>query len=317
MPSYLERYRLGECEQVWVELFALGGQIREQRLYADALSVVHETMNRARANIELLVPRLTALGYQFAHPDRVFVPADEETRRLVVEVERRAGPLPMSLRAWCEMVGEVNFMGSHPKLNTYFQSSGGQEIAQGFLSLFAKHGGPASTTGNSLRQGVELTQRLLSEVTQRMKTGQPRSPELEAGVRASKEFLAGFQRPPASEGPDVDSDPLVVEPYFQDLEDDIGDDEDPGETVMERSAPYDAIIAPDAIHKTNQSGGGPYFIAFPNSAIDAPLCGDEDYGTFIEYLRLCFRWGGFPGLRASAKPPREELAYLTQGLSPL
>jgi dihydrofolate reductase len=26
---------------------------------------------------------------------------------------------------------------------------------------------------------------------------------------------------------------------------------------------------------------------------------------------------GFPGLRASAKPPQEELAYLTEGLSPL
>jgi hypothetical protein len=45
--------------------------------------------------------------------------------------------------------------------------------------------------------------------------------------------------------------------------------------------------------------------------------GEEDYGTFIQYLRTSLRWGGFPGLRASAKPPREELAYLTQGLSPL
>src|SRR5262249_18397695 len=136
-----ERYRQGECEEVWAELLALGGQIREQPLNVEVQSVVLETMNRARANIELLVPRLTSLGYRFAHPDRVFVPADEETRRLVAEVERRAGPLPLSLRAWCEVVGEVNFMGSHPRLSSYFQSPGGAELAQGFLSLFAKHGG--------------------------------------------------------------------------------------------------------------------------------------------------------------------------------
>jgi hypothetical protein len=55
----------------------------------------------------------------------------------------------------------------------------------------------------------------------------------------------------------------------------------------------------------------------PDPAVDAPLDGDEDYGTFVEYLRTCFRWGGFPGLRSSAKPPREELAFLTQGLLPL
>jgi hypothetical protein len=349
MASYLERYRQGECEQVWAELLALGGQIREPRLYAEALSVAHETMTRARANIELLVPRLTSLGYQFAHPDRVFVPADEEFRRLVADVERRAGPLPLSLRAWCDVVGEVNFIGSHPKLSTYLQSPSGEEIGQGFLSLFAKHGGTAATTGPAqspsgeeigqgflslfakhgrtaattspaLWQAAELTQRLLNDVIQRMKTGQPRSPDVEAGVRATKELLEGMQRPAAPAGPDVESDPLVVEPYFGDLEENTEDgehDEDAGETGPEESGPYNVIIAPDATHKTHQSGGSPYCISFPDPAVDARLQGDEDYGTFVEYLRTCFRWGGFPGLRASAKPPREELAYLTQGLSPL
>jgi hypothetical protein len=320
MPSYLERYRQGECEQVWAELLALGGQIREPRLYGEALSVAHEAMTRARANIELLVPRLTSLGYRFAHPDRVFVPAAEGFRHLVAQVERRAGPLPLSLRAWCDVVGEVNFMGSHPKLSTYLQSPGAEECAQRYRSLFAKHGGTAATTGETLRQGVDLSQRLLKEVIERIKTGQPRSPDLEAGVRASKELLAGLQRPAASAGPDVESDPLVVEPYFGDLEDNMDegeDDEDAGEAGMEGSGPFEVVIAPDPIHKTNQSGGGPYSIRFPDPAVDAPLLGDEDFGTFIEYLRACFRWGGFPGLRTSATPPGEELAHLTQGLLPL
>jgi hypothetical protein len=334
MPSYLERYRQGEFEQVWSELLGLGDKVRKKPLHAEALSVAKETMTRARANIEMLVPRLQKLGYQFAHPERVFVPADKEFRRHVVDMEKRGGPLPLSLRAWCEVVGEVNFMGSHPKLSTYVQMPSGQEIGQGFLSLFAKHGGvaaavpsgqevvpgllallakqqggAASAAGDSLRQSFELTQSLLNEVVQGIKTGQPaRSPNVAAGLRASQELLGQFQRPPAAlERPDVESDPLVVEPYFMDLEDAQDDDEDDADS-------HTVIIAPDSTHKTNHSGGSPYAIDIPNSAADAPLDGDENYGTFVEYLRTCFRWGGFPGLRASKNPPREELAFLTQGL---
>jgi hypothetical protein len=313
MPTYLDRYRLGECEQVWAELLALGAQIREPQLLDQAKAVARETMTRARANIELLVPRLTSLGYQFAHPDCVFVPPDEAIPGFLDLVERRAGLLPLSFRAWCEVVGEVNFMGSHPKLSTYVQTPSGQEIGMAFLSAFSKHGGTAPAGGDPARQSLAVTQRLLMEVTQRMKTGQPRSSEAEAGTRAIQEILQQLQRPPASpQGPD-DSDPLVVEPYFGDLED-ISEDDD-GE--LAESSPYNVMIAPDIVQKTNHSGGEPYMISFPNPAIDAPFEAEDDKLTFIEYLRLSFRWGGFPGLRTSANPPREELAYLTEGLSPL
>ena len=37
MPSYLERYRQGECEQVWAELLALSSQIRDHDLHAEAI----------------------------------------------------------------------------------------------------------------------------------------------------------------------------------------------------------------------------------------------------------------------------------------
>jgi hypothetical protein len=312
MPGYLERYRQGECEQVWAELLAQGGRIREQPLYDEALAVARETMRRARANIELLVPRLTSLGYQFAHPDRVFVPADEETRGEVAEVERRAGPLPLSLRVWCEEVGEVNFMGAHPKLSAYVQSKDGRQVAENFLSLLAKHGGPTPAgSGNPVQQALEASRRLLDEVVQGIKAGQPRSPGVQAGARASKELLASFQRPTAPAGPDVNSDPLVFEPFF--AEEDGEDDEGGGDG----SEPLEVMIAPDPVHKTGHSGGGPYCIAYPDPAIDALFQGDENYGTFVEYLRECFRWGGFPGLRTSKTPPREELDFLTKGLSAL
>jgi hypothetical protein len=313
MASFLERYRQGEHEQVWAEMLALGGEIREQQLYPDVLAVARETMTRARANIELLVSRLSSLGYRFAHPDRVFVPSDDDTRRLTTGVERRAGPLPLSLWAWCEVVGEVNFMGSHPRLSTYVKPLKGEELAQSYLSLFAKHGGTATISRAPLLESVALGQRLLGEVLERMRTGQPRSANLAAGVRASREFLEGLQRPAPFPGPEVESDPLVVEPYFKDLEDDVDEEEEDAD----EAGLFDVWIAPDLVHKTGQSGGEPYSISFPDPAVDARLLGDEEYGTFVEYLRTCFRWGGFPGLRASANPPREELEYLTQGLTPL
>lgn len=65
MSSFIDRYEQGECEQVWAELQALGEHVREEPYYSDALAVAHETMRRVRHNLELLVPRLTELGYCF------------------------------------------------------------------------------------------------------------------------------------------------------------------------------------------------------------------------------------------------------------
>ena len=89
MQTYLDRYRQGDCESVWAELLTLGGQIRKQPLFADAMAVAREAMTRARTNIELLVQRLKTIGYRFAHPDRVFVPSDKDFRACVDEVESR------------------------------------------------------------------------------------------------------------------------------------------------------------------------------------------------------------------------------------
>jgi hypothetical protein len=65
--SYLERYLAGEHEQVWAELQALGAAVREEPLSSDALAVARETMRRVRENLELLIPRLVKVGYQFGY----------------------------------------------------------------------------------------------------------------------------------------------------------------------------------------------------------------------------------------------------------
>ncbi|WP_119302699.1 hypothetical protein [Dongia deserti] len=55
-------------------------------------------------------------------------------------------------------------------------------------------------------------------------------------------------------------------------------------------------LAPDCLHKANISGGSPYCIEVPFLGAD-PLFSDERHGLpFLDYLRLAFRWAGFPGL---------------------
>jgi hypothetical protein len=65
--SLLERYLNGHCQQVWDDLYALGPSVRRLDFVDDALAVAHETMRRVRANCELLIARLQALGWRFGY----------------------------------------------------------------------------------------------------------------------------------------------------------------------------------------------------------------------------------------------------------
>jgi hypothetical protein len=135
MPNYLERYLAGEHEPVWAELQALGAGVRKEPLLTDAFAVAHETMRRVRRNIETLLPRLEAMGYRFyAHPTEYqphvdpwggshpsilddpprLAQPDEEMRAQLDRIEREFGPLPISLCAFYEEVGAVNFVGQPP-----------------------------------------------------------------------------------------------------------------------------------------------------------------------------------------------------------
>ena len=76
MGQYLERFLTGECQPVWDELLAQGAAIRQEPLESLAWAVAQETMRRVRHNIELLIPRLRALGYRFGE-----IPPNEFTRR--------------------------------------------------------------------------------------------------------------------------------------------------------------------------------------------------------------------------------------------
>jgi hypothetical protein len=114
----LARYLSGESASVWRDLTALGPAARMELYYADAVAVASETMKRARHNVELIVPRLETLGYEFNGYNPVFEPAGESVAGDLDEFEREiGGPLPLSLRYWYQHVGSVNWMGWHEALN--------------------------------------------------------------------------------------------------------------------------------------------------------------------------------------------------------
>src|SRR5690242_7783242 len=249
MPTYLDRYLAGEYEQVWAELVALGPAVRDEPIYADARAVAHETMRRVRHNIEKLIPRLREIDFHFfrygqdinrnwspevaeeAHrASPIFGPPSPTVRETLSALERKAdGPLPLSLRAFYEVVGTVNLNGEHPHWR----------IARECLDALEIH-------------SAEIA-------------------------------LEGF--------------------------DDWGTDD--GEYRM--SAP----IAPDQYGKVGVSSGGPYVVVLPDAAADARLHNEWHRTTFVNYLRICFRWGGFPGWECVEPRPDSDLAFLTEGLLPI
>jgi hypothetical protein len=262
-----DRYVAGEHEVVWKELVALGSSVRDDPHAADALAVAYETMYRVEQNVRTLVKRLTTMGYRFtpnpgassaastgvsglasllasvvasmassggAKPTRKadpapHVPPTPAAQKQVADFERRFGTLPLSLRAFYEVVGEVNLIGTHPSID-----------------------------------------------------------------------------PPDNA---VAADPLVVYGLDEGLvEFDEEDEDGDGE-------PNAITIAPDDLHKANVSGGDPYEMAIPDLRADGELLNERHELFFVDYLRLCFKFGGFPGYEAMGTIPAE-LGRLSAGLTP-
>lgn len=345
MASFLERYQRGEYEQVWTELLALGEQVRSEPLHEDALAVARETMGRVRQNIEILIPRLEAIGYQFGYgwvqpfvrerllrpyrvnypgqygqlvdpaiPERfsygyriayeeylelaqtmppLFVPANDREEQIAVlertitatapsqevfreqvramqaelrarpsaqdmlaELEALLGTLPLSVLAWYEDVGGVNFVGDHPDWRALLPES-------------------ASTP-----------------------------PMAETEYRNPMHVL----------------DPLFIYPLDEARLARMRAWERSDQASHARQAHYPLTLAPGEWMKYLDSSGigGSYVLQMmlPAVAADAP-CVAPSNQMFVAYLRECFRWGGFRGWGKLEKRPEHDLAFLTRDLLPI
>ena len=238
-----DRYVAGDHDTVWTELVALGDAVRRDPHAADALAVVYETMRRVDLNLRSVIDRLHAIGYHFGAPAaarsvmslfrrrrqqaaQAHVAPGPRASDVRIRIEKRTGPLPLSLRAFFEVVGSVDLNGRHPML------------------------APRKNT--------------------------------------------------------VAEDPLIVYGVTDAWEQVDGAEEDEIDEI---------VLAPDDLHKAGTSGGDPYSIAVPDARADGDLLNERHGLLFVPYLRLCFRFGGFPGYDGQVERPAV-IDDLTSGLRP-
>lgn len=98
-------YREGQCLAVYAEL------VSSQRADAVARAVAREMMQRVRANVDILAQRWRTLGgFELA----VYRGPDEESREALKQIEAKH-PLPVTLRAFYEELGFLDFVEPPPK----------------------------------------------------------------------------------------------------------------------------------------------------------------------------------------------------------
>jgi len=139
--SYFERYQAGEHLPVWRDIndipwYSLQHDPSYMDTLADVIQVVRETMARVKQNINLLIPRLQSLGYEFgygwvgldnpenpwADSDRLWVehappllsPPLPDLNERFERFRQHVGYVPLSLQAFYEVVGGVNLVGTLP-----------------------------------------------------------------------------------------------------------------------------------------------------------------------------------------------------------
>lgn len=124
MTSYFARYERGERDDVWRELHALGPKALDASRREDAAAVARSMALRARRNVELIESRLTEAGFDFRGNDDEgvdrpgHIPPTAGAAALVEWMERELGPMPLTVAAWIREVGDVWFVGDHPRWTT-------------------------------------------------------------------------------------------------------------------------------------------------------------------------------------------------------
>jgi hypothetical protein len=130
-------------------------------------------------------------------------------------------------------------------------------------------------------------------------------------------------------------DPIIVWPMVRQLKvllpyylNRAENEEEFAEMEATSPPPYGLSIGLTGVDKAGQSGGGGVDMLVPNSGFDAPLIDTDGYWTgtmFVGYIRTCFEWGGFPGLKGGWYPGQEwdpsysktEKDLLTEDLLPV
>jgi hypothetical protein len=330
--SFLRRYQAGEHEAVWAEMTALGAAVRQAPHFDDCWAVACETMRRARHNVELIIRRLDQIGYQFWNGEQgtlgpqtlkmwcggqtIEFPSPEAAaenalnvdlaripdtgmRRHVEQVQQRLASLlgpfmeqkRLSEERKSERLKKQASVTDHLRDESVFSPPEKKEIA--FIRKLEKKG---MLLPLSLRAWVEE----VGDVNL-------------SGAHQTLSFWAD------ANFPGIYADPLMVsmDHFMFEIEGWIEERDaggDPG--IIGPVLGWDAEAKARLAVENEQLDYG-YTIELPNGAADARLDGAPNRTTFVDYLRIAFRWGGFPGWERQAKRPEKELKFLTEGLAPI
>ena len=82
--------------------------------------------------------------------------------------------------------------------------------------------------------------------------------------------------------------------------------------------PFQLELSPDRLHKMNVSGGPSHGIELPFRGADPPFQQEDRSLPFVDYLRDCFAWAGFPHLshHADQAAVHRFIDRMGQGLEP-
>ncbi len=277
-------YVAGEHRRAWSELMKRGPAVRQDPHAADALAVAYETMRRVAQNADMLAGRLEALGYRFGTPGTPNVKIAYGPESTVIDLRdigTAAAPHAEGL------VGMLN------RLRGAFASKLPQKPPETGRAAAAPHVPPQSRTAKQLRRLED------------------RTGSLPLSIRAFYEVVGavdfnGMHPSLSPDGGPGCPDPLIVfgpDDVLAEL--DAWEDED---------RPSQIAIAPDDLHKAGSSGGDGYAIAVPDPRADGELLNERHNLLFVDYLRLCFEWGGFPGYEGMDRGIPREIETLRRGL---
>jgi hypothetical protein len=281
----------------------MGEGVRHELYYADAVAVATETMRRARNNVEVLIQRLAAEGYRFIPP------ADDEEPDLKQRLEQmlqttgqKFGPPSFDITSHMEEIRDrvKERMGPLAAKMEERKAAKAAKVAESLKK-------PPLQNPDVFDPPGEQTASLLNQIEK--EAGGP----MPISLRAWYEQVGGINLMGShavlnpKEG-EIAADPLVVSPLREVMQM-IESADDGGEIEL--------WLAPDDLHKANVSGGSPYTIVIPNRCADAPFKYEWHDTTFVNYLRITFQWGGFPGWERDPVAPRAALAKLSEGLLPL
>jgi hypothetical protein len=130
--------------------------------------------------------------------------------------------------------------------------------------------------------------------------------------------LAGFLGlRPEVQGHEIYPDPLVVFPPVYQFMSRGAEGSGLRKGTIKRlpeEGPELLEVSSSLVSKAGYGGGLPFQIRVPDPCADALLLRERHGTSFLDYIRLSFRWGGFPGWEQYAERPEKELAYLGDGL---